>query len=305
MRFALFLLALGLASPEDPEAVAHARKSYELSRQGKTAEAEQEIRESIRLAPENPLYHSALAGLVQKTGNLEEAKAEFEQALDSNLNETLRSRLSDSLEQVDLELGAQLGTAGRYSAGLAVATDAARRFPKSARVFQMLGFFETKRQLNLNAVKSYSRALELDPSSTEASVGLGMAQSAAGMPTEAQRTLEAGIARFPRDAMHYQALGVVLLQLSESGEADPTRARAMFEAALKINPALAESHYQLGNLALQKGDLNAAKEHLQLAEKSAPDDSRIHFAMSRLYRREGNTAAAQQEMAAFQKAKAK
>jgi tetratricopeptide (TPR) repeat protein len=83
MRFALFLLALGLASPEDPEAMAHARKTYELSRQGKTAEAEQEIRESIRLAPENPLYHSALAGLVQKAGNLEEAKAEFEKALDS------------------------------------------------------------------------------------------------------------------------------------------------------------------------------------------------------------------------------
>jgi tetratricopeptide (TPR) repeat protein len=79
----------------------------------------------------------------------------------------------------------------------------------------------------------------------------------------------------------------------------------MFEAALNIDPVLAESHYQLGNLALQTGELGAAKEHLQAAEKNAPNDSRIHFAMSRLYRREGNSADAEREMAAFQKAKAK
>src|SRR4051794_14206175 len=97
---------------------------------------------------------------------------------------------------------------------------------------------------------SYKRALALDPSSAEASLGLGMAQSAAGMYQEAVATLESGAKRFPRNALHLQALGVVLLK---TGEQD--RAVAMFEAALNIDGALAESHLQLGNLALEAGDL--------------------------------------------------
>jgi len=63
----------------------------------------------------------------------------------------------------DLNLGAQLARTGQYREGLRVASDATKRFPSDARVFQMLGYFQTKLQLNQAAVQSYSRALDLDP----------------------------------------------------------------------------------------------------------------------------------------------
>jgi Tfp pilus assembly protein PilF len=290
-------LILGAA---DTDAQSHARQSYEYVRQGQLTEAEREIRESIRLAPEDPLYHSALAGILHRSNRLEECAGEYSKALDTiPQNSAAREKIAERLEQVDLEIGAELAKNARYNDGLALSTKAAQRFPESARVLQMLGYFQTKRRMNVAAVHSYQRALDLDPSSAGASLGLGMAQSSAGMNQEAVTTLQSGVKRFADSALHLQALGVVLLE-----SADPERASAMFEAALKIDATLAESHLQLGNLALQKGDLTAARQHLQAAEASAPSDSRVHFALARLYRRTGDAEAATREMKAFDEAKA-
>jgi Flp pilus assembly protein TadD len=203
----------------------------------------------------------------------------------------------------DLNLGAQLAHAGQYREGLRVASSAAQRFSNDARVFQMLGYFQTKLQLNRDAVRSYARALQLDPASSEASVGLGTAQFSAGLENEAIQTLERGIAQFPDDATHYQALGVVLLRVAEEGRDTKARAESMFEKALRIDNALPEAHYELGAIALQANDIRTAEDHLLAAERSAPHDSRIHFALARLYRMQGKLEAADQEMKAFRSAK--
>ena len=280
-----------LLAASDTDAQSHARQGYEYARQGQLANAERELRESIRLAPENGLYHSALAGILQRGSRLEESAAEYAKALEGVPKGAMRERLAAQLEQVDLQWGAELAKSARYNAGLTLATDAAQRFPQSAPVLRMLGYFQSKRRMNVAAVSSYLRALELDPSSAEANLGLGMAQSAAGLNVDAVKTLE----RFPNDVLHVQALGSVLLA---SGNAEG--ARAQFEAALKLNAGLAEAHLQLGNLALERGDLESAKMHLLAA---APEDSRVHFALSRLYRRTGDAAGAAREMQAFEAAR--
>jgi Flp pilus assembly protein TadD len=203
----------------------------------------------------------------------------------------------------DLNLGAQLAKAGRYRDGMRIASSAAQRFPNDTRVFQMLGYFQTKLQLNRDAVRSYARALQLDPASSEANVGLGTAQFSAGLEDEAIRTLEKGLVKFPDDATHYQALGVVLLRVSEQGRDTKARAGSMFEKALRIDSALPEAHYELGAMALQANDFRTAEDHLLAAERSAPNDSRIHFALARLYRMQAKPEAADQEMKAFLSAK--
>ncbi len=126
MQFALALFGAGvIVWAQDMEALSHARQSYQLAQQGKTAEAEQEIREALRLEPANPLYHSALAGLLQKCDRVEESKAELEKAIDLKPSDAVREQLAGRLEQVDLELGARLAK-GRdgITPDLRVATDA-------------------------------------------------------------------------------------------------------------------------------------------------------------------------------------
>lgn len=299
----LFGATLSAQQPGQSEAEMHARQSFDFARQGLLSKAEGEMREAIRLSPRNPLYHSALAGVLSKDDHLSEAKTELESALRLNPPPQARMVIEQRLAQTDLTLGAELARTGRFQEGLAIASDAAARFPQDAKTWQMLGYFQGKLQLNLDAVRSYASAVRLDPASPEADVGLGTSEFAAGMAEQSLQSLEAGVLKFPEDPAHYQALGVVLFRLSESGQDTGSRARQMFEKALCLDKSLPEAHYELGTLALAAGKLTAAKDHFLAAEQSAPQDSRIHFALARLYRKEGQIADSEREMQAFQKTK--
>ena len=293
------ILCLLLLFREPPQAEAHARQSYILAQQGRQQEAEAEIREAIRLAPENALYHSALAGLLTKNNDWKGAAEELGRALNRNPPPATRAQLLERLQEADLQLGAELARAASFQDGLQLALAAAKLFPQNSRILQMLGYFQSKLQLSRDAAQSYARSLALDPASAEASVGLGMAQFSAGLEQDAIRTLEAGITRFPRDAAHYQALGVVLIRNADENSGMKARARSLFEKALAIDDSLSEAHYQLGAMALDANDSVSAKAHLLASERDAPNDSRVHYALARLYRQQGDTAAAEREMKAF------
>lgn len=297
-----FRIALAWAqSAEPPEAMAHARQAYELARAGKLDGASDRLREAIRLAPANPLYRSALGGVFEKQGKLEEARGAFAEAVRLA---PANAQLATRLEAVSLEWGAQLARERRFRAGLPMARDTAARFPQSARAHLMLGLFLTRNQQNVAAVTAYRHALELDPASADASVGLGIAQSAAGMAREAQVTFEAGLAKFPEDATHRQAYGVHLLKMAESGADTRARAVELLESALKMDASLAEAHYQLGNLALGEGDATAADARFAMAARNGMDEARLHYAWSRVLRRLGRDAEAAAHLELFQKRKA-
>lgn len=285
---------------EPAEAMAHARRAYELVQSGQVELAMAELQEAARLAPGNPLYRSALGGIFERQGKLEEAVIAFGEAV--RLDPT-NPKLTERLENVSLEWGAVLARQRRFRAGLTHARSTASRFPNSPQAYLMLGLFETRNQQNLNAVAAYRRAAELDPASPEASVGLAVAQSAAGMNREAEITFQAGLKKFPKDAMHRQAYGVLLAKLAESEAADSGRAVEMLESALKLDPSLAEAHYQLGSLALARGDAAAAADHFSAASKNGLDDSRLHYATARALRRLGKDAEATAHMDLFRQRK--
>jgi Flp pilus assembly protein TadD len=308
MRWTVALLVLATALEAKPvdssEAESHARRSYQLAQQGLLSEAEGELRKAIDLVPENALYHSALAGLLLKRDKLDEAESELDRSLALNPPAQALPVISARLKQVDLDLGAQLGKTGHNREGLLLAESAAARFPSDARVLEMLGYFQSKGQLNREAAESFARALAIDPSSASASVHLGAALFASGREDEAVRRLESGIIQFPSDPAHYEALAVVLLRMSETGRTTKERARTLFDKALSLDGSLPEAHYELGLLSLEDRRFEAAKEHLLSAERSAPNDSRVHFALARLYRMENRKDDAEREMQAFEAAKA-
>lgn len=199
-----------------------------------------------------------------------------------------------------LERGAELGRAGKFRAGLALARETAARYPKSAAAQIMLGFFHTRNRENLAAVDAYRRALTLEPGAAEASVGLGIAQTQAGLDRNAAATFEAGLARFPQDAMHRQAYGVLMVKRAEAGDAQAaTRAASLFEEALAMDGRLAEPHYQLGSLALARGDAAMAVTQFEAAARKGLDDARLHYALARALRRVGREAEAESHLRLF------
>lgn len=299
------LVALAVCAAEPPEAMQHARASYELAKKGDLPGAAEQMLIAIRLAPDNPLYASALGGIAVRqweAGEIASARDNLVVAADARPSD---AKIENMLEEVSLDLGATLAKERRFKTGVALAKDTARRFPQSARAQQMLGLFLSRNQENLAAVAAYQRALSLSPESSDLNVGLGVAQTMAGALPEAVRTLEAGIQKWPEDAVHYQAYGVLLLRMANEGLASQEDAIRMLRKALALNASLSEAHYQLGNLALSRGQTDIALEHLLAALRSGDQSSKVHFALSRAYRALGKSQESDQHAEHFREQKQK
>ncbi len=205
-----------------------------------------------------------------------------------------------------LDLGGVLRRVRALPAALAVAGQGVERFPKSARMWSLKGSIELSMNYYPDAIASYSRAYELDPTDAAALLGLGKAREGRGSSAEAEKTFEEGVRKFPRDPRFALEDAFLLLRRVDAGDkAAKPRAVELLKQALAIDPRSAEAYYQLGNLALEAGRPKEAFDELQKAAQLEPGASRMHFALARACRRLGQKAAAAREMAAFQKLKEK
>jgi tetratricopeptide (TPR) repeat protein len=177
-------------------------------------------------------------------------------------------------------------------------------FPKAAIAFELQGTVEQAMGQFADAVQSFNKAVQLDPSRPDGWLGLAPAQSAAGMSSQAHSTFENGIKRFPNNTNLKVGYADLLLKEAESGDATlAPKAAQLLGSALALDPSLPDAHYQLGNLALKNGRLAQAQSHLEQAVKLDASNHQTHFALARLYRRQGRKQDADREMAQYEKLK--
>jgi tetratricopeptide (TPR) repeat protein len=251
--------------------------------------------ELIRRGDEVGRSYNLLGHIYQREGKLSEAVASFDEAIAHE----------PRAEGHYLDLIRALAAYNQWRPALEVARKAVEQFPGSESLYESKGLTETVLLLTRDALQSYTRAREINPSSAKANLGLGVAQRAAGMAEEGAATFERGIQQFPGDALHYQEYGLMLLKKAASGDVKAElRAVSLLEKALALDGTLSEAHYELGNVALNHGDMPSARTHLEQAAKLEPDLSKIHYALSRLYRRVNRPAEAATEFEAYQRLKA-
>ena len=251
--------------------------------------------ELIRRGDEVGRSYNLLGHIYQREGKLTEAVASFDDAI----------AREPRVEGHYLDLIRALAAYNQWRPALEVARKAVEQFPDSESLYESKGLAETVLLLTPDALRSYTRAREINPSSAKANLGLGVAQRAAGMTEEAAATFEKGIREFPGDALHYQEYGLMLLKKAASGDTKAElRAVSLLRKAVTLDETLSEAHYELGNVALNRGDLPSAQTHLEQAAKLEPDLSKIHYALSRLYRRMDRSADAAAEFEAYQRLKA-
>ena len=184
---------------------------------------------------------------------------------------------------------------------LTVANRGAQVFPESSEVMFLKGTIEFKLQYFNDAIASYEKAAKLKDSGG-ARRGLASALWKAGQRERAASAFEQAIHQFPNDARTYQVYGTLLL---EDG-APENRAHAvdLLKRALALDDSAVDPRYELANLELTDGHAEQAREYLEKAIELAPKNSRLHFALSRAYRRLGREADANKEMETYQKLKA-
>lgn len=230
------------------------------------------------------------------------ALAQYRQGRTAESEKTLRGAFDagHANRESYLLLCKVLADRGDHIRALHVAAEAAEKFPDSYEALSTKGAMEMKLQYFSAAAGTLKKAAELHPSS-QAQRELALAEWRAGNRAQAIARFEEAIRQFPRDAETYQTYGTLLLE--DASPDGRIRASALFQHAVEVDAAAVEAHFQLANLALADGRLPEALQHLETAIQSAGGDSRLHFALSRVYRRMGREADADREMAEYRRLK--
>ncbi len=261
---------------------------------GRFVQSQQILEALISSGSKNAAIFNLLGWCLQKQSRPKEAVQALEESI----------QLAPSEETNYLDLGKILLAQNSLPSALRLARKTSDSFPNSAAAFELQGLVEMGVGQFTDAVRSYSRAVQLDASRPDGILGLAQAQFAAGMSKDAAANFEAGISRFPKDARFKVQYAVALLRQSETGDA-PAEARAahLLRSALALDPSLAEAHYQLGNLALKKGLMIEAQQHLEQAVKLDARNEQAHFALSRVYRRLGRKEEGAREIELYENLK--
>jgi tetratricopeptide (TPR) repeat protein len=112
------------------------------------------------------------------------------------------------------------------------------------------------------AKRAYARALDVDPTLSDAHLNLGKLYHDAGMLKQSESHYRAAVKCAPDDPAPYFNLGVLLEDMKQ-----PQDALQCYEEALKRDASFADAHYNLGLLLESLGKRKDAFTHLKTARK--------------------------------------
>ena len=255
----------------------------------------QTLLEAIEKGQSSGPMHNLLGHCYAVQNQLQSAVASFEQAMEMEPAEE-----SHYLDAVQLLAEHQI-----WRVLIRIAEKGVARIPRSDRLYRMKGLAETAMLYSEDAVRSYRRALEINPASAKANLGLAIAQRTAGSREDAAATFEKGIRKFPDHGAHYQEYGLMLLKAGETGDDGALkRAVALLQKAVELDASLPVANYQLGRLALERDRAGEALPFLETAARLNPDQSRVHYLLARAFRRLGRGEEARSHLKTFRRMKA-
>ncbi|PYX53269.1 MAG: hypothetical protein DMG76_26405 [Acidobacteria bacterium] len=175
-------------------------------------------------------------------------------------------------------------------------------YPRSARACQALAEnYFVLRQMP-DAEKQYQQALQLRPDMPNLHLELGQVYAMTSRWPQAEQQFRAEVKLQPGNAEAEYRLGEALLQQGKSRES-----RTELERADRLQPQMPETLYAIGKAAALDGDAAASEKawiSLLSIEKEGSLAAQAHFGWAGLYRKQGKTAEAEQQMREFQKLQA-
>ena len=257
---------------------AHIQLGHAYAKMGKIGEAIQSYSYAIELQPDasdahqslNALTHYNLGVIFARRGLLEKAEAEYRQAL----------QLHPALSIVRYQLGAVHARRGQFAEAILFYQQAIERYPQNTGAYYQLAnaYFRLgnqaagERQLKKlrqikakqrfdvgdhalkngdiqEAVKSYQRALDMNPEFAPAYARLGTIAYQQGELDDAQRYLQRALALNPDFALVHYQLGWV-----HEKRGDTRKAIESFETSVALKPNFAPACNTLAMFYLERGD---------------------------------------------------
>jgi Tfp pilus assembly protein PilF len=159
-----------------------------------------------------------------------------------------------------------------------------------------LGVAYMNQQRPADAQKYFEKALQADPAFAVARLNLGVSLLARQKPEEASKELLAATKALPNDPYAWYNLGLAYKDLS-----DNEKGAEAFRRVTEIIPSEADPYYFLGFLLAQQQKYDEAIAAYEKALARFPYHASAEFGLARALQRKGDTAAAREHLAKFQK----
>lgn len=237
--------------------------------------------------------HNLLAEVEEKAGDYLAAANEYQTAAHM---EPTESNIFD--------WGSELLLHQTWKPAIEVFSAGQNRYPDSSRIAVGLGIAFYLAGSYDDAVKVLVKATDLDPSSPQAYFFLNRVEGQA--PNQADEVIER-FRRFadahPRDARaaFYYAMSLWKGRRSGTSQAYLDQVKSLLKKSIALDPSVAETHLQLGNLYSERREYSEAIPEYQQALKLSPNIPDAHFRLGQAYSRTGKKDLAQQEFQIHQK----
>jgi tetratricopeptide (TPR) repeat protein len=208
-------------------------------------------------------YNNLGSDLLDHTPNLQEAIADFEQAL----------QLKPDYAEAHYNLGKALARSGRLPEAIDQYEQALRLRPDQADTYDNLGNALYQQGQVAEAIEQYQQALRIEPRHADAHNNLGVALAQAGHLPEAIEQYQDALRLSPENAAElHNKLGNALARMGRLPDA-----MEEYLQALQIKPGDAGMHNNLGIVLAETGRLPEAMEQYQQALRLQPDYPEVHL----------------------------
>lgn len=225
-------------------------------------------------------------GLAQELlGNLSSARDDLRRAAQIDLRPT--SAL--------LQLGRVLRDLGDMQGAVLAFSGAAQRNPRESEAWLGSGICRSALGDRAGARVDLERAEELAPTRAAPLIGLGDIDITEHALDAAERHYRVATQLEPNLALGWLKLGNTLMRKGQTSAAS-----AAFRTAIERQPELAAAHNGLGAALSAEGNSEGARAELEEAAKLDPKDPNPLLNLARLYRQQGDAAAADNALAQAQ-----
>jgi tetratricopeptide (TPR) repeat protein len=251
---------------------AHASLGIELSRSGHLDEAAAQFQEALRIVPTAADLHNYLAEVRERQGRVDDALEGYSTAV----------RLKADYERARRNLATLLERQGRMADAIAVWEGTVRLAPRSAAARNSLGVALAGAGRLEDGIRELQESVRLDPGYARARVNLGVALEQQGRISEAAAEYAAATHLQPDYALAFHNLGVALARLGRAGEAIQAAT-----TAVRLEPSNADWRTDLAIMLASSGDAAAAIQHLEQALAINPAHATARRALADLRRQTG------------------
>jgi tetratricopeptide (TPR) repeat protein len=247
---------------------------------GSNEKAEPLLRKALRANPQDDQIEMMLARMLINEKKLDEAAIHLNNFLERNpkdqqgwylLGKTYLQMSEDALKKIN-----------EIDPNSIVAHEIAGEIDESMHNYDL-------------ALVEYKKAVDMDPQRPGTHMHMGDAYWYIGKWQSAQSEFKAEIANDPNNCMARWKLANSMLEANDSSE----EALSQLNSSLERCPTLMQARVDRARALVRLGRQPEALPDLLMAEKDSPSEPTIHFLLANVYRTQGKTSEAQEEMRTY------